>query len=275
MVLNHPDRREDGRHSKANCTSSGFEPHSTGWEGSIWGIPDEYLGISLRELGRHREAEAAFSTGLTLKPSDPKLLYNLTYALLDQNKIDDALAFAQRNVVSNPDYAYGHLAMGHIHLRRNRIYESAPYLRRAIELAPTDLGVLMNYGRSMESLWRSKEALAAYLKVITHDPGYEDALARCIDAVLSLALWEKFDEILATLNRILEADPPASKFPKILAFNLQALPIPYDTIARSARKASEAITEQMRPHEPFSYARPSPPPARLRVGYLLPYQPVD
>ena len=40
MVLNHPDRREDGRHSKANCTSSRFEPHSTGWEGSIWRIPD-------------------------------------------------------------------------------------------------------------------------------------------------------------------------------------------------------------------------------------------
>ena len=39
LVLNHPDRREDGCHSKANCTSSGFEPHSTGWEGSIWGIP--------------------------------------------------------------------------------------------------------------------------------------------------------------------------------------------------------------------------------------------
>lgn len=38
LVLNHPDRREAGRHSKVNCTSSGFEPHSTGWEGSIWGI---------------------------------------------------------------------------------------------------------------------------------------------------------------------------------------------------------------------------------------------
>ena len=43
LVLNHPDRREDGRHSKANCTSSGFEPHSTGWEGFIWGIPDRML----------------------------------------------------------------------------------------------------------------------------------------------------------------------------------------------------------------------------------------
>ena len=39
LVLNHPDRREDGRHSKANRTSSRFESHSTGWEGSIWGIP--------------------------------------------------------------------------------------------------------------------------------------------------------------------------------------------------------------------------------------------
>ena len=41
LVLNHPDRREDGCHSKANCTSSGFESHSTGWEVSIWGIPIE------------------------------------------------------------------------------------------------------------------------------------------------------------------------------------------------------------------------------------------
>ena len=39
LGLNHPDRREDGCHSKANCTSSGFESHSTGWEVSIWGIP--------------------------------------------------------------------------------------------------------------------------------------------------------------------------------------------------------------------------------------------
>ena len=39
LVLNHPDRREDGCHSKANCASSGFESHSTGWKGSIWGIP--------------------------------------------------------------------------------------------------------------------------------------------------------------------------------------------------------------------------------------------
>ena len=47
LVLNHPDRREDGRHSKANCTSSGFEPHSSGWERSIWGIPDEYIENTL------------------------------------------------------------------------------------------------------------------------------------------------------------------------------------------------------------------------------------
>ena len=39
LVLNHPDRREDGCHSNANCKSSDFESHSTGWESSIWGIP--------------------------------------------------------------------------------------------------------------------------------------------------------------------------------------------------------------------------------------------
>ena len=48
LVLDHPDRREDGRHSKANCTSRGFQPHSTGWEGSIWGIPDYATNLSSR-----------------------------------------------------------------------------------------------------------------------------------------------------------------------------------------------------------------------------------
>ena len=51
LVLDHPDRREDGRHSKANCTSRGFQPHSTGWEGSIWGIPAKSFGS-----GRPRKA---------------------------------------------------------------------------------------------------------------------------------------------------------------------------------------------------------------------------
>ena len=39
LVLNHPDRREDGRHSKANCTSSSVEPHSTGLGGFHMGNP--------------------------------------------------------------------------------------------------------------------------------------------------------------------------------------------------------------------------------------------
>ena len=36
-----PNRGGGGRHWKANCTSSGFETHSRGWQGSIWGIPVE------------------------------------------------------------------------------------------------------------------------------------------------------------------------------------------------------------------------------------------
>ena len=40
LALNHPDRREDSCHSKANCTSSGFESRLTGWLVSIWGIPN-------------------------------------------------------------------------------------------------------------------------------------------------------------------------------------------------------------------------------------------
>ena len=64
LVLNHPDRREDGRHSKANCTSSRFQSHSMGWEGSIWGIP-VYTSAEFEE---RRAAWAGFLTRLLQEP---------------------------------------------------------------------------------------------------------------------------------------------------------------------------------------------------------------
>ena len=55
LVLNHPDRREDGRHSKANCMSRGFKSYSTGWEDSIWGIPAQIKFNNLRDIFERRK----------------------------------------------------------------------------------------------------------------------------------------------------------------------------------------------------------------------------
>ena len=66
LVLNHPDRREDGCHSKANCASSGFASHSTGWEGSIWGIPVD-IGLVDAPTPRLRPAPLPAQTFLHLR----------------------------------------------------------------------------------------------------------------------------------------------------------------------------------------------------------------
>ena len=63
LVLNHPDRRKDGCHSKANCTSSGVESHSTGWEGSIWGIPVKLNRTRSKPLATEKKTSISPSLG--------------------------------------------------------------------------------------------------------------------------------------------------------------------------------------------------------------------
>ena len=51
LVPNHPDRREDGRHSKANCTSSGFESHLMGGGFHMGNFGSQYWCLKVCKAG--------------------------------------------------------------------------------------------------------------------------------------------------------------------------------------------------------------------------------
>ena len=231
----------------------------------------EVLGVSQRDLGLHAEAEATFRAGLRREPENANILYNLTYTLVDQSHTDEAFETANHNVIVNPDSALAQMAIGHLYCIHNKPQQGLPHLRRAIELEPDNLGVRMNYGKALEAIWKPEEALAAYVHVIARDARFDDALARCIDATVSLGQWDQFDHLLSTLINVIEEEAASDELPKVLAFNLQALPISYELIAQSARQASRAVIRDEGVDTPrFNYG-PHSSSDVLRVGYLLPY----
>ena len=231
----------------------------------------ELLGIALRDLGRHGEAEAAFRDGLGHDPTNSNILYNLTYALLDQSRVNKAFTTARKNVFANPESALAHMALGHIYGVLKEPAKGLPHLRKAIELKPDNLGVKMNVGKALESASKPEEALAVYIDVVVEDPRFEDAFARCVDATVSLGHWDRYDELLATLRKVVEDEVTRDEAPKVLAFNLQALPIDYRMIAKSARQAARAIKRAERSEKSrfaFDHRKHG---GILKVGYLLPY----
>ena len=61
LRVRHPDRSEDSRHSNADCTPSGFKSHSTGWQGSIRGLPVKTVTIQLLRSCPSRQREGCLN----------------------------------------------------------------------------------------------------------------------------------------------------------------------------------------------------------------------
>ncbi len=231
----------------------------------------ELLGVSQRDLGLHADAEATFRVGLRCDPKNANVRYNLTYALIDQNRFADAFEVANQNLAINPDSALAHMALGHLYRVQDKPKKGLSHLLRAIELDPDNLSLRMNYGKVLESIWKPEEALAAYVDVVVRDPRFDDALARCIDAMVSLGRWDRYDKLLSTLINVIAEATANDEPPKVLAFNLQALPISYEMIAQSAHQASLSVVRTESLNESRFDFGSRAPRSKLRVGYLLPY----
>jgi tetratricopeptide (TPR) repeat protein len=91
-------------------------------------------GWSLISAGDHIGAEEALTTALALSPGNPEAESLLGWALMLQDKFDDALLNFQKVLVRQPQNALARINVGYICLKKGIFGEAIEHLSRAIRL---------------------------------------------------------------------------------------------------------------------------------------------
>jgi tetratricopeptide (TPR) repeat protein len=91
-------------------------------------------GWSKLSLGDHRGAEMALRKALDLSPNDPQSEALLGWALMLQEKHDDALLMFQKVLMRQPQNALARINVGYICLKKGIFGEAIEHLSRAIRL---------------------------------------------------------------------------------------------------------------------------------------------
>ena len=184
-----------------------FEAYAQRRPENPWG---HYMqGISLWRARDHAGAEAALRRTLEVDSTHTKGLLNLARVLLEQGKASDALDYAEKVVVLEPESGQGWRVLGNAHadlgmvdeavsayrraivldhrdawtmnnlgllmIREGRYEDALPPLARATELRP-DVAVFQNnLGVALERTGHPAEAVVAVRAALDADPGYEKA----------------------------------------------------------------------------------------------------
>ena len=238
------------------------------------------LGNCHRETGNYTKAVPAYEAAVALDPSNAEILYNLAIVQVDLGRFDDALAVTEHALKEQPRAALAHLAKGKALAGLNRDEEALAAYEKGVELDPTNVRGLMLVAGMCGRLWQTDKALTGYKRILEIDPHHDQAFGLLVNEILSLGDWEVHRKFVATLLDRISAADPDPQFDNVSIFNLQALPIRYDLIAKAARRRSDRILESLSESLDscaFTHDRTqrlgtgSGTMDRPRLGFVLPY----
>jgi len=154
--------------------------------------------MTWRQAGIYRDRVIFFSHIVALNPEARSAYYNLSIALDDADRPEEALAAARLAVEKRPDEARDLSVLGAALIRTKRFVEAEKVLRRALEIDPDHKNSRRQLARMLREQERHEEALEAYRALLEIDSNY--ALAHVY-----------IGDILVELHRYAEAVEPLSK----------------------------------------------------------------
>ena len=138
------------------------------------------LGQTYIELQRFEDAQRAFESSLRGNPRDAGNLRGLGDSFFFRNLDEQALAYYQKALAEEPDYAQVHSRMAVLFARRGDMHLAKPHFIRHAELEPNSSNALTNLSNMLMSEGRFEEAVKKLTEVVELDPA-------CIQA--HEALW--------------------------------------------------------------------------------------
>ncbi|HEY8023051.1 MAG TPA: tetratricopeptide repeat protein [Burkholderiaceae bacterium] len=196
------------------------------------------LGVTLRDLGQHQHALAAFSEAEKFKPDSAVVHNHMANALLELGQIDAAATHYRRAISLDPQFAFALNSLGNLLQSQHHCEEAEALYRQALAARPEYAEAHNNRGVALRELARYDEAIASFERAIACKANFveaysnlgsalldagrvDDAIASCRKAVQLntdfaeahsnlghvLHVGRRYDEALACFLRALEINP--------------------------------------------------------------------
>lgn len=132
---------------------------------------------------------------------------NLGASLLEQGKVEEAIAEFQKAVELDPVYTVAQLNLAYAYDRQGRIEEAVNQYHKVIELEPGNFFAHNNLGALYDKQGRYEDAIQEFEWALEIDPSNATAVANLEKARKNRATVQEREERIAQAHEKVEADP--------------------------------------------------------------------
>jgi serine/threonine protein kinase/lipoprotein NlpI len=172
-----------------------------------WGIMHAQRALALSALGRHKEAEEAFTAAIEREPQDAAWWHDRGLEKCSLGRFAEALGDANRAVELGPDFVYAYVGRARAQAGLGRLDRALADYAQALKLAPGDIEIYLERGAAYFNADHLDESVADMTRVIELAPG--DARGYGNRAVAYIVL-KQYDRAIADLTRCLELKPQSA-----------------------------------------------------------------
>ncbi|MBW8058456.1 MAG: tetratricopeptide repeat protein [candidate division NC10 bacterium] len=182
---------------------------------------------------------------------------NLGASLLQQGKMEEAIAEFRKAVTLDPKYTGAQLNLAYAYDRQGRIAEALAQYQTVIALEPENLFAQNNLGVLYDKQGRYDEAIAAFEQVLQIDPSNATALRNLENAKRNNGIVQEQEERFAQAQKEVEARPDDPR----AAYNLGRLHASFDEKDQALEWIAKALELGF---DDFKFLKDDPALASLR-----------
>ena len=219
-----------------------------------------FEGLALFDAADFAGAEAKLRGALAIVPDRPSALTNLAGVLVQQERLDEAVAFARRATEVDPASSEGWITLSAAQGMQREVEAALASAERAVAAAPGSALSLMARAAALSELRRHDLAVADYLAARKINPHEKGLLGVLVAAKMQDCQWQG---LAGGITELLEGVRQGTERVKPLTM----LSLPGATLADQARCAAEVVAREC-PPRPAIWRKATVHRDRIRVAYV-------
>ena len=197
-------------------------------------------GMTWRQCGMYRDVETLWEITLARNPECWMAQNNIGNALLQQGRIQEAIARFNKSLKLDPAAMEPHNSLATILLKEGKLEEAIAHLRAVTKINPALASAHYNLGNALHRQGQMQEAISEYRTTLNLNPGYIVAHVNLANALLQQGQAE---EAINNLEKALNIIPANSTLQNFLAWILATSP---DQSLRDGARAIQLATQASR-----------------------------